>query len=57
MTPLDRAQVYLDIFYNAEDDWEHYTPDDAIVEGDTVWLGGVRLERGTDGWRLTEAAS
>lgn len=55
MTPLERAQVYADIFFNAEEDWEHYIPADAARVGDTVVLGSVFIERSADGWRLMEA--
>jgi hypothetical protein len=57
MTPLERAETYAAIFLHVEEDWPSFLPIDAIREGDTVWLRGVRMERGTDGWRLTEVGA
>jgi hypothetical protein len=52
MTALDRAKTYAAIFLNAGDRWRNYVPVDATVTGDTVHLGGVRMERNDQGWRL-----
>jgi endonuclease YncB( thermonuclease family) len=50
--PLDRAQTHAAIFLNAGDRWRNYVPVDATVDGDTVYLQGVRMERSGNGWRL-----
>jgi hypothetical protein len=54
MNALERAKGYTSIFIGAGDRWRHYVPVDATVDGDVVYLQGVRMERSEqgNGWRL-----
>ena len=54
MTALERAEAYAAIFLNVGAKWPGYVPVDATVNGDTVYLQGVRMEPTEDGWQLTE---
>jgi len=56
MSALERAQTYAAIFIGAGDGWRQYVPVDATVEPDrdVMYLGGVRMTRVADGWRLEE---
>lgn len=52
MTVLQRAETYAAIFIQAGDRWCNHVPVDATVNGDTVHIQGVRMERSDQGWRL-----
>jgi len=54
MTALERAHAYAAIFIRVGSRWPGFVPVDATMEGDTVYLQGVRMRPAGDGWALAE---
>lgn len=57
LSALERAQTYAGFFVNLGDRWRSMVPVHAEVDGETVHLQGVRMERVADGWRLSEGGA
>jgi hypothetical protein len=54
MTNEERAARYVILFDHYGDQWRYNVPVDATVKGDTVTIGGVLLQRASDGrWSVT----
>lgn len=48
MTNEERAARYVILFNAYGDKWRDNVPVDAIVKGETVWVGPCKLVRGAD---------
>lgn len=56
MTAMERAHTYAAIFIGVGENWRNYVPCDALssITDTGVHIGGVAMEYGPNGWRLTE---